>query len=57
MAKGYCEICGIEIEVKICCNGSQCGCMGLPIDPPVCSEECYNKLTEKYPMLTPTPKT
>lgn len=40
--KGYCDVCGIDIEIQICCNGHECGCMGLPIDPPVCSEECYN---------------
>lgn len=27
-----------------CCDGYQCGCMGQPIEPVVCSEECYNKL-------------
>jgi hypothetical protein len=42
--KGYCEICGTEIEVRICCNSFDCGCGGLPIDPPVCSSECYDKL-------------
>jgi len=46
--KGYCEICGTEIEVRICCNSFDCGCMGLPVDPPVCSNECYGKLMEKY---------
>lgn len=46
MAKGFCEICGTEIEVKICCNLFDCGCMGLPVEPPVCSNECYDKLME-----------
>jgi len=45
--KGYCETCGTEIEVRICCNSFDCGCMGLPVDPPVCSNECYDKLMEK----------
>lgn len=45
--KGYCEICGTEIEVRICCSSFDCGCMGLPVDPPVCSNECYDKLMEK----------
>ena len=46
--KGYCEICGKEIEVAMCCSGRECGCMGQPIDPPACSEECYIKLMAKY---------
>lgn len=45
--KGYCEICGKEIEVRICCNGSDCGCMGLPVEPPVCSDDCYDKFVVK----------
>lgn len=39
--KGYCLICQNEIEVQMCCSGRDCGCMGLPIDPPICSDECY----------------
>lgn len=27
---------------EYCCDGLHCGCMGLPIDPPVCSNGCYN---------------
>ncbi len=42
--KGYCKICEAEIEVRICCNAFDCGCMGQPVDPPVCSNECYDKL-------------
>lgn len=47
--KGYCEICGVEIEVRICCSGHMCGCMGQPIDPPVCSDKCYDKFMNKNP--------
>lgn len=39
---GYCLICGKEIEVRACCSGRDCGCMGQPIDPPVCNSECYD---------------
>ena len=43
--KFYCEICGTVIpEPQMCCDGRECGCMGKPVDPPVCSEECYDKL-------------
>jgi hypothetical protein len=31
-------------EPKMCCSGRDCGCMGMPIEPIVCSEECYNRL-------------
>ena len=37
--KFYCkgEYCNNEIpEPKMCCNGDQCGCMGEPIEPPLC---------------------
>ena len=47
--KGYCDICNTEIEVTMCCNGHECGCMGLPIDPNVCSEKCYDIfMSKKY---------
>ena len=42
-----CMVCGktfIGEEPKMCCSGRDCGCMGLPIDPVVCSNECYSKL-------------
>lgn len=45
--KGYCDVCGTEIEVNMCCSGRECGCMGLPIDVPVCSEKCYNTFMSK----------
>lgn len=51
--KGFCKVCGIEIEVEVCCSGRDCGCMGQPIDLPVCSSECYdelmNNLKKYYP--------
>lgn len=49
--KGYCEICGAEIDVKMCCSGHECGCAGLPVEPPVCSEKCYDEF-----MNRPKPK-
>lgn len=39
--KGFCEHCGTEIEISICCSGHECGCMGQPTEPPICSEYCY----------------
>lgn len=26
-----------------CCSGYECGCYGMPIDPPLCSKECEDK--------------
>jgi len=28
-------------------NNRDCGCMGMPTEPPVCSEECYYKYMDK----------
>ena len=42
-----CMVCGTQWqgeEPKMCCSGHMCGGMGQPIDPIICSEECYNKL-------------
>jgi len=49
--KGFCEVCGSEIDVHMCCSGRECGCMGLLVEPPVCSDECYDKLMS--PSLIP----
>lgn len=41
-----CMVCGSKFmgpEPKMCCNGRDCGCMGLPTEPIVCSKECYEK--------------
>lgn len=29
----------INADVTMCCSGYMCGCMGLPVHPPLC-EEC-----------------
>lgn len=42
-----CVVCDIEVHDYVpewCCNGHECGCMGLPIEPPLCSVECGEKL-------------
>ena len=33
-----------DYEPKFCCNGSDCGCMGQPTEPCVCSDICANAL-------------
>lgn len=35
-----CAVCGKDCEILMCCNGWECGCMGMPVAPPVCSAEC-----------------
>jgi hypothetical protein len=29
-----------EYEPMFCCSGHECGCMGLPTNPQVCSQRC-----------------
>lgn len=51
-----CVVCGKDIEVTICCSGRDCGCMGMPIDPPVCSDKCYDELMNNYKKYYPDNK-
>lgn len=42
-----CESCGKfveDFEYTFCCNGQECSCMGFPMEPCVCSQECLNTL-------------
>jgi len=42
-----CMVCGKDFKGPaplMCCSGRECGCMGLPTEPIVCSNECYDKL-------------
>lgn len=41
----YCVACDkpLSFVPRTCCGGHECDCMGQPIDPPVCSNECYGK--------------
>ena len=43
----FCEVCGAfvkDFEYQICCNGFECGCMGLPVEPCVCSMTCWEEI-------------
>ena len=45
-----CMVCGKEFEgeePKMCCSGRDCGCMGMPTEPIVCSRKCYDKLMKR----------
>ena len=47
--KYYCEVCGkelIDYNPQFCCNAFDCGCQGKPTNPPICSNECWDKLME-----------
>lgn len=50
MERGYCLICGKNIEIQMCCNGYMCGCMGQPVEPPLCSEKCHDVYANKPPI-------
>lgn len=45
-----CLECGSEVKdykPEYCCNGIDCGCYGLPIHPPICSDKCWTNLLNK----------
>jgi len=50
-----CAICDKEIDVQMCCSGHECGCMGMPIEPPVCSNKCYDKYIENRDKVKKAP--
>ena len=31
---------------EMCCNGQMCACRGVPIEPIVCSDECWNAIMD-----------
>jgi hypothetical protein len=42
-----CMVCGTEFtgdKPQMCCSGMECGCMGMPTEPIICSESCFDKL-------------
>lgn len=30
-------------EPQMCCSGRDCGCMGMPTEPIICSRRCWKK--------------
>lgn len=54
LIKQACISCEAEFlgrEPDLCCSGSDCGCQGLPIEPPLC-EKCEDKFFGgKYPCV------
>lgn len=40
-----CIVCGAECPdylPQYCCDGVDCGCCGLPVEPPFCSQQCFS---------------
>jgi hypothetical protein len=52
--KFFCWGCGkVEIPEPVsCCSGHECGCMGQPIDPPFCSDECQREWSSNRKSVT-----
>lgn len=48
--KFECIACGDSIpdfDPKMCCSGHECGCLGKPTEPQVCSNKCYDQIFKK----------
>jgi len=47
-------VCGKEApddyEPPTCCSGYECGCMGMPIEPYICSDKCWEEFYKPLPM-------
>ena len=51
----YCELCQkpvLDYEPIYCCNGWQCGCHGMPQEPCICSNRCWDALMDGEGSLT-----
>jgi len=48
-----CMNCGSFVEgfeYQTCCSGRNCGCLGMPIEPCFCSEECEDIYKNRNPL-------
>lgn len=43
-----CEVPLPEYVPERCCSGHECGCYGLPIDPPLCAKCWDTVMAPKY---------
>ncbi len=42
-----CMVCGVNVPDYVpeyCCGGHECNCRAMPIEPPICSDVCWEKL-------------
>ena len=49
-----CVICGEIVEnykPDYCCNETDCGCGGRPIEPPVCSDKCWKIINKDMEII------
>lgn len=47
----FCFVCKEKMsdwKPQYCCDGRQCGCYGQPIEPPICSAECWEIILRDY---------
>lgn len=45
MSRSNCIVCCTPVpdwEPQMCCDGRECACMGLPVEPPICSQACWD---------------
>lgn len=50
MAEYTCEMCDKPLpdyEPQYCCSGHECGCHGMPTEPPICSDECWDAMLKR----------
>jgi hypothetical protein len=51
MEEWDCEICGEPLgpdyKPAMCCSGFECGCRGMPTNPPICSQACWEKMLDR----------
>jgi hypothetical protein len=50
--KYYCAECTAELEENfdpmMCCSGRECGCRGMPTNPPFCHDKpCYERYSQR----------
>lgn len=45
----FCDVCDKPVygyEAQYCCNGRDCACGGRPLEPCICSKDCWNIFRE-----------
>jgi hypothetical protein len=47
----FCMMCdkslGPNYKPAMCCSGFDCGCRGMPTNPPICSDKCWDALMKR----------
>lgn len=54
-----CMICDTTLsddyEPGMCCSGYECGCQGMPTNPPICSQVCWDKMLANIKLASEAP--